>query len=581
MQRGQPLSPGVAVARAYRLDQRPAPRESPTLDAAAVPAELARFDAACAAAARELDATIARVAGQLGEDEAAILRAHRRLLLDPALLDKVRAAIRDRRAPARAALRHVLDEYAALFGQIQDAYLKERLADLRDVVGRIDRQLDRPGEAAPDGPDEPVVLVAAEFLPSHVLLAGRLRLAGILTESGGATGHAAILARSLGVPAVSGLGGLQAEVRTGDLVALDGLDGFVYVNPDAEVEAAYRRLQEQYADQRERLFENAALEPVTADGTRLELLANANVPADAAMACRVGAGGIGLYRSEYLFLTHPDLPDEDEQFAAYREVIEACPHRAVALRTLDLGSDKQLPYLATRREENPALGLRGSRLTVDHPEFFQTHLRAILRAGLLGRVGVMFPMVSTLEEVRRLAGLLDEARAALQTRGVPFAGQMPVGVMLEVPAAAACIEDLLDAVDFVSIGSNDLIQYLMAADRNNPKVAHLCEPFSPALYRVLGRILRACTERDKPVTVCGEMAGRARCFLPLLGLGLRRFSMSTAFVPPIKELARRVSLPLAREVAEQVLRLKTAAEVRDYLTRTTREVWPDGSLAET
>ena len=581
MQRGLPLSPGVAVARAYRLDQRPAPRESQTLDAAALPAEVGRFEAACAAAARELDTTIARVAGQLGEDEAAILRAHRRLLVDPALLDKVRAAIRDRRVPAREALRRVLDEYAALFGQVQDAYLRERLADLRDVVGRIDRHLDRPGEAAPDGPDEPVILVAAEFLPSHVLLAGRLRLAGILTESGGATGHAAILARSLGVPAVSGLGNLLGAVHTGDLVALDGLDGFVYVNPDAEVEAAYRRLQEQYAHQRDHVFENAAQEPVTADGTRLQLLANANGAADAAMGCRVGAGGVGLYRSEYLFLTHPGLPDEDEQYATYRDVIEACPHRTVAIRTLDVGSDKQLPYLATRREENPALGLRGSRLTADHPEFFQTHLRAILRAGLLGRVSLMFPMVTSLEDVRHLRGLVDEARAALRARGVPFAAEMPLGIMLEVPAAAACIEDLLDAVDFVSIGSNDLIQYLMAADRNNPKVAHLCEPFSPALYRVLNRIIRACNERGKPVTVCGEMAGRARCFLPLLGLGLRGFSMTTAFVPPLKELARRVRLDLAREVAEQVLRLKTAAEVREYLTRKTREAWPDGSLAET
>jgi phosphoenolpyruvate-protein phosphotransferase len=539
-----------------------------------------RFEAACADAARELDDTIARVAGQLGEDEAAILRAHRRLTVDPALLDKVRAAIRDRRASARDALRGVLDEYAALFGQVQDAYLRERLADLRDVVGRIDRHLDRPGQAPAAYPDETVVLVAAEFLPSHVLLAGRLRLAGILTESGGATGHAAILARSLGVPAVSGLGGFLGCVRTGDLVALDGLDGFVYVNPDAEVAAAYRRLQEQYADQREHRFENAAQESVTADGTPLQLLANANGAADAAMASRVGAGGVGLYRSEYLFLTHPGLPDEEEQVAAYREVIEAAPGRAVALRTVDLGSDKQLPYLAGRREDNPALGLRGSRLTADHPDFFQTHLRALLRAGLFGRVDLLFPMVSGLEEVRSLRGLVDQVRAGLRAGGVPFAEQLPVGVMLEVPAAAACIEDLLEEVDFVSIGSNDLIQYLMAADRNNPKVAHLCEPFSPALYRVLNRIIRACVERDKPVTVCGEMAGRARCFLPLLGMGLRRFSMSTAFVPPIKELARRATLAVARETAEQVLRLKTAAEVREYLTRKTREVWPDGAPAE-
>jgi phosphoenolpyruvate-protein phosphotransferase len=579
MQRGLPLSPGVAVARAYCLDQRPAPREPQQLDDADVPAELGRFDTACAAAAQLLDDTIARVAGQLGEDEAAILRAHRRLLRDPGLLDKVRAVIRERRLPAGAALQRVFDEYAALFAQRQDTYLRERLADLRDVVDRIRRRLDRPA-GPPAAPEEPVVIVAPEILPSQVLLAARFRLAGILTETGGPTGHAAILARSLGVPAVSGLAGLLGRVETGDLVAMDGLDGFVYVNPDAEVEAAYRRLQEQYAHQRERLFANAAQEPVTADGTRVEFLANANGAADAAMACRVGAGGVGLYRTEYLFLTHPGLPDEEEQFAAYREVVEASPCGPVDIRTLDLGSDKRVPYLGARHEDNPALGWRGSRLAADHREFFLTHLRAILRAGASGQVGVLFPMVSTLEEALQLRGLVDEARASLEGSGVQFARQMPVGVMLEVPAAAACIEDLLDAVDFVSIGSNDLIQYLMAADRNNPKVAHLCEPFSPALYRVLGRILRACTDRGKPVTVCGEMAGRARCFLPLLGLGLRRFSMSPAFVPPLKELARRTTLAAAQECAEQVLRLKTTAEVRDYLTRRTQAVWPEAALAE-
>jgi phosphoenolpyruvate-protein phosphotransferase len=580
VQRGLPLSPGVAVARAYRLDQRPAPDEPPTLDPADVPAEVARFEAACAGAAAYLDDTIARVAGQLGEDEAAILRAHRRLLLDPALLDKVRAVIRGRRVPATAALQQVFDEYAALFGQRQDAYLRERLADLRDVIGRIRRRLEHPGGLPRDLPQEPVVIVAPEILPSQVLLAGRLSLAGILTERGGPTGHAAILARSLGVPAVSGLGGLLAHVETGDLVALDGLDGTVYVNPDAEVEAAYRRMQAQYADERQRLFENAAHEAVTADGTRVELLANANAVADAVMASRVGASGVGLYRTEYLFLMHPGLPDEEEQLATFREVVEAAPNRAVTIRTADLGSDKAVPYLGSRREDNPALGWRGSRLMADHPAFFQAHLRAILRAGTAGQVELLFPMVSTLEEVRDLRRAADEARATLQGQGVPFASGIPVGVMLEVPAAAACIEDLLEEVDFVSIGSNDLIQYLMAADRNNPKVARLCEPFSPALYRVLNRILQACLRCNKPVTLCGEMAGRARCFLPLLGMGLRRFSMSPAFVPSIKELARRTSLAAAQECAEEVLRLKTTAEVREYLTRKTQAVCPEAAWTE-
>ncbi|MHB1422043.1 MAG: phosphoenolpyruvate--protein phosphotransferase [Gemmataceae bacterium] len=580
MKRGLPISPGVAVARAFCLDHGRRHPEASSLDAASLSGEVNRFDRACAAVARELDASIERVSQQIGEQEAAIFHAHRLLLRDPTLGTRVKTAILERKIDAASALHEILNEYDKLFGQIADPYLHERMADLRDVIGRILAQLSLEKQPPAFNPNEPVILIAEEILPSQALTFDRHLVAGIATESGGATGHAAILARALGIPAVSGLRGLLREVQTGDLIAVDGREGHVYLNPGPEVEAAYRKLQREYADFAGKLIENRDLPSVTADGIRLELLANVNGPADAATAGAAGATGVGLYRTEYLFITHPSVPDEEEQLAAYRAVLDAAPNRQVTIRTLDLGGDKHVPYLGQRNEANPFMGFRSIRLSSAYPEFFQTQLRAILRAGRHGNVSMLFPMISTLEEVQRLKKTVDRTRLALVRAGTPFAEDMPLGIMLEVPAAALCIDTLLDEVDFVSIGSNDLIQYLMAADRDNPHVAHLCEPFSPALMKLLHHVIHACTERDKPVTLCGEMAGWPRCFLPLFGMGLRRLSMSPAFVPSIKEVVRHTTLEMAQIVAQRVLGMHTVGEIRGYLTRKVREAWPHVSLLD-
>lgn len=580
MKKGVPVSPGVAVARAYCVDEVLARREPLKLDEAALSGEISRFDRACAAAAEELDAIVARVSKQLGEQEAAIFQAHRLLLRDHAFLGKVKSHILHRQTDAATALHEALEEYSALFARIEDEYLRERMTDLRDVVARVAAQLALQTSAECVTAGESVIIVAPEILPSQALTFHRMQVAGILTEAGGATGHAAILARSLGIPAVSGLRGIVREIRTGDLIALDGREGHVYLNPGPEVEAAYRKLQREYVNLRDRLIENRDLEAVTPDGLAVELLANVNSPADAEMAVRAGATGVGLYRTEYLFLTHPTVPNEDEQLEAYRAVIEAAPNRSVTIRTLDLGGDKHVPYLGHHSEPNPFMGWRSIRLSTAYPEFFQTQLRAILRAGRYGKVNLLFPMISTLEEVLRLKRMVRRTRLALARAGVPFADDIPLGVMLEVPAAALCVEALLEEVDFVSIGSNDLIQYLMAADRDNPKVAHLCEPFSPALMTLLDRVIKACQARGRPVTVCGEMAGRPRCVLPLLGMGLTRFSMSPAFVPSIKELVRRTEREVARDAARRVLGLRTLGEVRGYLTRKVRQIWPNVSMLD-
>jgi phosphoenolpyruvate-protein phosphotransferase len=584
MLKGIPVSPGVAIARAYCVDEVLAPREPQLLDPASLSDEVRRFEDACKAAAQELDAIVERVSAQLGEQAAAIFRAHRLLLRDPALIGKVRAAIHDRRVDARTALHLVLDEYTSLFNQIQDDFFKERLADVRDVVGRVMAQLalaDGCGYCPPT--QDPVILVAPEILPSQALILSKFQVVGIVTEAGGTTGHAAILARSMGIPSASGLRGILRQVTTGDLMILDGRDGSVYVKPDSETETAYRKVQREYVNLRDKLVANRDQEAVSLDGTRVELLANVNSLADAEMAVKAGATGVGLYRTEYLFLAHPTVPDEAEQLAAYRAVIEASPNRRVTIRTLDLGGDKLVPYFGHGREANPFMGWRSIRISAAYPEFFQTQLRAILRAAATphAEVSLLFPMVSTLEEVHQIKRMYRRTEARLRAEGAPFRENLPVGVMLEVPAAALCIDAILEEVDFVSIGSNDLIQYVMAADRDNPKVAHLCEPFSPPVLKLMHYAIRACNRRGKPVTLCGEMAGRPRCFLPLFGMGLRRLSMSPAFVPTLKEMVRSTQLQLAQRTARKVLRLHTFREVRRFLTRMTRKVCPNVAFLDT
>jgi phosphotransferase system enzyme I (PtsI) len=408
---------------------------------------------------------------------------------------------------------------------------------------------------------------------------------GLVTQAGGQTSHAAILARSRGIPAVSGMRGILKQVKTGDRIVVDGRDGHVIVNPDAETESAYRKLQREFFDLKDQLAENRDQPARSADGETVQLLANINNVADVRAAAAMGATGVGLYRTEYLFLTHPTVPDEDEQFHVYREVIAAAPGDTVTIRTLDIGGDKTVPYLGHDREANPFMGWRSIRLSFEHPELFSTQIRAILRAAAdqqsTGRtVRILFPMVTTLEEMRRVRTMVDRARRQLETRRIRV-GPVPVGLMLEVPAAAISIRALLATVDFVSIGSNDLVQYLMAADRDNPKVSHLCQPLAPAVVRVLTDVIAACNAAHKPVTLCGEMAGSPKGFLLLFGMGLRSFSMSPAFIPSIKELLVHLSVPNAEAIHRRVLRYKLISQVSRYLGEQVRTICPNLAMLDT
>lgn len=594
MHKGVAVSPGVAIGVVHRVESVYGPAEREYLaQSADAEAEIRRFTQAVEDSERELSQTIAKVATEVGPTEAEIFRSHLSVLSDATLLDRVKLRIRNEGLTAPSALHEVVKEYAAAFAQLEHDHFRERLADIRDVIARVTHHLMSP-QTPSDSLDEdssaalepigngsdPIILVAAEILPSQAMSLGKLSLGGIITETGGSTSHAAILSRSRGIPAVSGCTGITAEVANGDVVIVDGREGVVLIRPDAETLAAYRKVQREFVHLKDRLILNRDHPAVSSDGVHVELLANINTLSDARAADRVGATGVGLYRTEYLFITHPDVPDEEEQFRDYRAVVEAAPNRTVTIRTLDLGGDKTVPYLGHRYEANPFMGWRSIRLISEHPRLFETQIRAILRAAKFGNVNMLFPMITTLEELRNVRNLVDQIKTDLKNQGIDFGSDVKFGVMIEVPAAAVCVEAMLRDVDFISIGSNDLIQYLVAADRDNPKVAHLCDPLSPAILRVLKMILDACERTGTPVTLCGEMAGQPRSVLALFGMGLRRFSMSPAFIPTIKALLARVSTEQAERFAHHVLQLKRSREIRDYLSERLRDVSADFQFFE-
>jgi phosphoenolpyruvate-protein phosphotransferase (PTS system enzyme I) len=581
MRRGIGVSPGVVVGVAHRVESVFGPFEEQTLESASLVAdEVERFDRAVADAAAYYGGYIQTVAQDVGNSEAEIFKSHLQIVNDPSLRSKVRSLIENQRLTALSALQAVMNSYAAQFAQIKQEKFRERLTDIRDVILTIEAHLSRRsavrtepvGESRNGNGDESVILVAHEILPSQAMNFGDLPIAGIVTEMGGGTSHAAILARSRGIPAVSGLEGILTEVETGDMIIVDGRDGMVIVRPDKEATAAYRKVQREFFDAKDRLFANRDAPARSQDGTHVELLANINNLADVQAANKVGATGIGLFRTEYLFMTHHDVPGEEEQYEYYRQIIANSPGQTVTIRTLDLGGDKTVPYLGRRGEANPFMGWRSTRIFFENAKLFITQVRAILRAGRHGKVSMLFPMITTLEELMIVNNLVQETRSNLLREGVPFGEDVKKGMMVEVPAAAVCIDSFLRETDFISIGSNDLIQYLVAADRDNPKVAHLCESLAPAIFRVLRMVLDSCQRTGTPVTLCGEMAGQPRSVLVLFGMGLRRFSMSPAFIPTVKELLASVTTAQAERFAHHVLQLSTNDEIRSYLTARLHEV---------
>lgn len=572
MRKGIAVSPGVTIGSAYCIHEVFVDPQQGKLKAHEVAGELARFENARKRSIDDLRGLQQKVEKQVGKEAAAIFAVHESILHDSTLVGKIRSWIGTDNLTAQAALARLMKYYRELLGRSRDTYLKERIADIRDVVERMSSYLSPALGKDAQALSGPTIVVADELLPSQVVMLGDKPVHGIVTQAGSQTSHAAIVARSRGIPAVSGVAGILRQTRTGDTIVVDGREGHVIVNPDSEVLSAYRKLEREFFHLRDTLAHNRDQAAQTKDRVPLQLLANINGAADARTAGAMGASGVGLYRTEYLYLTHASVPGEEEQLAIYRDVIETSPNHTVTIRTLDIGGDKTVPFLGRGQQEaNPFMGWRSIRISFEHPQFFLSQIRAVLRAAAPSEgqdareVQMLFPMVTNLEELRRLRAIVRRAEQQLKAERQVF-GKVAFGMMLEVPAAAIMIDQLLTAVDFVSIGSNDLVQYLMAADRDNPKVSHLCQPLSPAVIRVLESVVATCNAQGKPVTLCGEMAGQPQAFVILLGLGLRRFSMSPAFIPTIKELASHVTVAKAKSLLELSKRQKTTKRIQSLLT---------------
>jgi len=580
MRKGIAVSPGIAVGSAYCIDEVFVCPGGQQLNDEEISAELAKYDTARDHASRDLVALEKKLAEQVGREESAIFAAHRSILCDAAFTTTIPDWIVNERLTAQAALHRLLEQYTEAFTHVEDDYLKERLDDIKDVVLRISSHLSNPLNAPKRVRQGPIIIVADRLLPSQVVALGDLEVKGIVTQAGSQTSHAAIVARSRGIPAVSGVNDILRQISTGDTLVVDGKEGRVVIEPDAETRAAYLKLEREFFDFKDNLAENRDQPATTADGVGLTLLANINSVSDAKAATAMGATGVGLFRTEYLYLTHPVLPGEEEQLEEYTSIINASPNHSVTIRTLDIGGDKTVPFMGhVHREANPFMGWRSIRLSFEHTGLFNSQLRAVMRAAAVakemdGEVRLLFPMITTLEEIRRVRGLVRKARKQLIEESKTYA-DVQIGMMLEVPAAAVSIGAMLDFVDFVSVGSNDLIQYLMAADRDNPKVSHLCQPLAPPVLRILTDVIRAGNAAGKPLTLCGEMAGKPAAFALLLGMGLRSFSMSPAFIPYIKEFARHITTKAAEQLLEHALSLPSTGRIRRYLTGQLTEMVPD------
>jgi len=558
--RGIAASPGIAIGPAFHFRRADLCFERHPVEDPAT--EWARFQAALERAREQLAEVYAKAEAESGAKQAAIFQAHVLMLEDPELLEAVRTATEERGINAEAALSDAAEMYAQMLEALDDEYLSARAADVRDVATRILRILLGVAESPTATLTTPSIILARDLTPSDTVLLDKALVLGFCTAEGGATSHTAILARGLGLPAVVGAGPAVLEVPDGATLVLDGSDGTLLVEPDEETVAGYRARRTAAATVLAQARERAHEPAVTRDGHRVEVVANVGNVEGARAALEAGAEGVGLLRTEFLYLERDRLPGEEEQYRAYRAIVDLFGERPVVLRTLDIGGDKDLPYLDLPREMNPFLGLRAIRLSLARPELFRPQLRAALRAGAGRNLKVMFPMVATVAEVRAARALLEECRAELVAEGQPVAEEMEVGIMVEVPAAALLADHLAAEVDFFSIGTNDLSQYTLAADRTNASVAPLADGFHPAVLRLVRHVIATAHAQGKWVGLCGELAGEPLAIPILLGLGLDEFSMNPPAIPLAKQIIRALTLDGAREMAQAALELDSPDAVR-------------------
>ncbi|OAO77501.1 Phosphoenolpyruvate-protein phosphotransferase of PTS system [Anoxybacillus flavithermus] len=563
---GIAASNGIAIAKAYRLEHPDLTVEKQTIEN---PAEqVSRFQQALAKAKEELEVIQAHALKELGEDKAAIFSAHLLVLSDPELVQAVEQKIEQERVNAEFALHDVTSMFIAMFEAMDNEYMKERAADIRDVTKRVLAHLLGVTISNPSMITEEVIIVAEDLTPSDTAQLNRKYVKGFTTDIGGRTSHSAIMARSMEIPAVVGTKEATATIQNGDIVIIDGLDGEVIVNPTEETIAEYEQKRAAFAAQKAEWAKLVHEQTTTKDGHHVELAANIGTPNDVEGVLANGAEGIGLYRTEFLYMGRNELPTEEEQFEAYKTVLEKMEGKPVVVRTLDIGGDKELPYLDLPKEMNPFLGFRAVRLCLNMQDMFRTQLRALLRASVYGNLKIMFPMIATLDEFRQAKAVLLEEKEKLVAEGVEVSDHIEVGMMVEIPAAAVLADQFAKEVDFFSIGTNDLIQYTMAADRMNERVSYLYQPYNPAILRLIYNVIEAAHKEGKWVGMCGEMAGEELAVPILLAFGLDEFSMSATSILRVRSQLKKLSKQEAERVKDHILSLATAEEVVRFVKET-------------
>jgi phosphotransferase system enzyme I (PtsI) len=569
------VSPGVAIGKAFIFDTEEVVVIKRRIDAEQVPSEIARFEDALILTRKEILRIQSEISERLGTEHAEIFNAHLLVLEDRSLIEDVIKKIERERYNIEYVFQQVGRKYAEIFSQIEDDYLKERASDIRDVTRRVLHNLLGKKREDVSKLKEEVIIVAYDLSPSDTTLMHKEKVISFVTDVGAMTSHTAIMARSLKVPAVVGLHDFSRKVRSGETLIVDGTGGMVIASPTRQTLHKYTQLKNRIRVIEERLTGLKDLPAETLDGYRVALAANIEIPEDAAPALDTGAEGIGLYRTEFLYMNRKDLPSEEEQYKAYRMVAaRAHPHPTI-IRTLDIGGDKFISDLQVPREMNPFLGWRAIRFCLERTDIFKVQLKAILRASSLGNVKVMFPMVSGVEEVLRATELLNEVKDELKRRGEGFDKEIEVGAMIGIPSAALTADILAKHVDFFSIGTNDLIQYSLAVDRVNEKIAHLYEPRHPAILRLIKQIITAGHNENIWVGMCGEMAGEPSLALILVGMGLDEFSVSMAAVPEIKKVIRSVRLAEARELADEILGYTNAQAIKTKCKKLLLKIAPE------
>jgi phosphoenolpyruvate-protein phosphotransferase (PTS system enzyme I) len=566
---GVAVSAGITIGHAHLVSSARLEVAHYEIAEAAVPGEIFRFDAAIARARQELSALEGQIADDAPAEFGAFINLHRMILADSTLSHAPRDLIRERRTNAEWALVQQMEKLVAQFEEIDDPYLRERRQDIEQVVERVLKAL-AGANAAPEPPasaEGNLIVVAHDLSPADMILFKRHKFGGFVTDVGGVTSHTAIVARSLNIPALVGLHHARQTIRENDVLIVDGLQGVLVVDPDPVVLGEYRLRQSQHGLERQKLKRLKSTPSATLDGTPVELFANIELPQDLGDVQESGAQGVGLFRTEFLFMNRKVLPTEDEQFEAYREVARAMDGRPVVIRTLDLGADKAITEGGPAEMPNPALGLRAIRYCLAEPQLFLAQLRAILRASKFGRVKILLPMLAHAHEIEQSLTMLKQAKQQLDDKGVDYDRAIEVGGMIEVPAAALALPMFMRRLDFLSIGTNDLIQYTLAIDRTDDAVAHLYDPLHPAVLHLIAHTIQAANRGGTPIAVCGEMAGDPALTRLLLGFGLRNFSMHAQQLLSIKERVLRTNLAEAQPLAQRVLRQSDPAKTRELLAK--------------